>query len=278
MEIILPPEPQIQRLMNYVFENYRELDDFCEIERESKDTAKCVKCHHDSYFPGGNPIYECDNFKRVYLIRFLARQFEQSEFLIQEHVIGEIEGKTDLSAISLGGGPAPEALALMNQLSSCKGDYKLSFDNIDCEASWEDTYHDICNQFVNYIGNVKLKTSFTCYDVTRYVSRKRYDVVFISWIFSDMRGQNGSNVLQVASNLAKPQGYILLMDYHESALVAEISALVDETQGLTLAEHESKKYVHSIVDFPPDIKDTFGPDMGVDFAYWVLQSSPDIPF
>lgn len=92
-------EPPIQRLMDYIFENYRELDDFCEIESESKDTAKCVECHHRSYYSGGNPIYECDNFKRVYLIRFLARQFEQSDFLIKEQVLGEIEDKTDLSAV-----------------------------------------------------------------------------------------------------------------------------------------------------------------------------------
>jgi len=256
--------------MNYVFENYRELEGFCKIEGKSKNATECGNCHHHSYFPGGNPKYDCDNFKRVYLLRYLARQFEQSDFVIKEHVLGEIKNKTDLSAVSLGGGPAPEALALMDGLSSCKEDYNLIFHNIDCEASWEDIYHDICHQFANYIENVKLKTSFSCYDVTSYALQRQYDFVFISWLFSDMRGENSSNVLQAARDLVAPLGYILVMDRDESSLVSRVSTLMDAIQGLTLVEHQSK-YIHSIVDFPPDIIDTFGPDFGCDFAYWVLQ-------
>jgi len=278
VEIVLPPEAPIQSLMNYVFENYRELKDFCEIEGKSKNDEECADCHHNSYFGRGNPKYECDNFRRVYLIRFLARQFEQTDFVIKEHVLGEIEGKTDLSAVSLGGGPAPEALALMNELSSCKGDYNLFFDNIDCEASWEAVYHDISLQFANYVVNVKLKTGFSCYNVDSYVSEKRYDIVFISWLLSDMHEQDSSNVLDTARNLAAPLGHILLIDRDESSLVSRISALVNAAQELTLVEHQSK-YIHSIVEFPPDIKATFSPDMGCDFAYWVLQRSlDDIPF
>lgn len=268
-------EPPIQILMDYVFNNYRDFDESCEFTENLKplpvDVEKCADCHRNSYFPGGNPIYECDNFKRAYLIRYLARQFEQADFLIKEHVLGKIEAKTDLSAVSLGGGPAPEALALMNGLSSCKGDRKISFDNVDCEASWEDIYHDICHRFVSYLENVKLKTSFTCCDVTSYVSRERYDVVFVSWVFSEIGEQGSSDVLELAKNLAVPLGYILTLDRCESPLVAKISALVDGVQGLTLLHHDSQ-HIHSIVDFPQDITDTFGPDFGCDFAYWVLQT------
>ena len=273
-EIIIDfSEPPIQSLMNYVFENYRGLDDFCEIERKTIDPRGCADCHRNSYFPRGNPKYECDNFKRVYLLRYLARQFEQSNFVVKEYVLGKIEGKTDLSAVSLGGGPAPEALALLDGLSSCKGEYDLFFDNIECEASWEDIYHDISHQFANYVENIKLKTAFSCYDVTSYVLQRQYDIVFISWIFSEMGGQDSSSVLELAKNLATSPGYILVLDRCESPLVANITALVNRAQGLTLVEHDRKKHVHSIVDFPSDITDTFGPNFGCDFAFWVLQIS-----
>lgn len=274
--IILSSEPLIQRLMNYVFENYLELKGFCEIEGKSKNAEECGNCHRNSYFPGGNPKYECDNFKRVYLLRYLARQFEQSDFVIREHLLGAIKGKADLSAVSLGGGPAPEALALMDGLSSCEGDYSLFFNSIECEASWEYIYHDISHQFASYAKNVKLKTAFSCYDATGYAPQKQHDhdVVFISWLFSDMRGGNSPGVLQVAGDLVTPQGYILVMDRYESSLVSRVSDLIDATQGLTLVKHETT-YVHSVVDFPPDIVKTFGPDFGCDFAYWVLQRYSD---
>ena len=62
-----------------------------------------------------------------------------------------------------------------------------------------------------------------------------------------------------------------MIDRDESQLVAKISALVDRVQGLTLLEHERER-VYSIVSFPPIIKDTFAPDFGCNFAYWVLES------
>ncbi len=61
-----------------------------------------------------------------------------------------------------------------------------------------------------------------------------------------------------------------MIDRDESQLVAKISALVDRVQGLTLLEHE-REHVHSIVDFPSNISDTFAPQYSCDFAYWVLQ-------
>ena len=278
-EIIIEfSEPPIQRLMQHVFDNYSEFDEFCEftedLEPAPVDVEGCVECHHQSYFDEGNPIYECDNFKRVYLVRYLARQFEQSDFVIKEHVLHHIEGKADLSAVSLGGGPAPEALALMNGLSSYEGDHNLFFDNIDCEASWEDIYHDLAHRFVKRVKNIKLKTGFNSSDVTSYVSDKQYDIVFISWLLSEMDEQDSSNVLDAARNLAAPLGHILVIDRDESSLVSRISALIGTAQGLALVEHQSK-YIHSIVDFPPDIKATFSPDMGCDCAYWVLQIPPN---
>jgi hypothetical protein len=272
-EIIIDfTESPIQSLMNYVFENYLELEGFCKIEGESKNAKECGDCHHRSYFPGGNPKYDCDNFKRVYLLRYLPRQFEQNNFVIKEHVLSEIENKTDLSAVSLGGGPAPEALAIMDGLSSYKQEYDLFFDNIEREASWEDIYHDICHQFANYVEKVKLKTSFSCYDVTSYAPQRQYDLVFISWLFSDMRGGNSANVLQTARNLVAPQGYILIIDRYERALVSRISRFINVAKELTLVEHKIEN-VQSSVNYPSDIWTTFGPDPGRDFAYWVLQIS-----
>ncbi len=269
--IILPPEPPIQSLMDYVFDNYRELEDFCEIVGEPINTEECVDCHIGSYYPEGNPTYKCDNFKRVYLVRYFATQFAQSDFVIKEHILHHIEGKADLSAVSLGGGPAPEALAFMNGLSSYEGDYNLFFDNIDCEASWEEVYHDISRQFTNYVGNVKLKTRFSCYDVTSYVSERRYDIVFISWILSEMSEQDMFKVLKVASNLVTPQGYIVVMDSWETAVVENISSVVHEITELTMQEHDERWTRHCGVSFPDDLREYFKVRLFCDTAYWVLQ-------
>lgn len=278
--MILPPEPPIQSLMDYIFDNYSDFDDFCEftedLEPEPVDVEECVECHKASYYDEGNPIYECTNFKQVYLFRYLATQFVQSDFVIQEHVRHLIDNKTDLSAVSLGGGPAPEALALMNELSSCEGEYNLFFNNIDYEASWEDIYHDVSHQFSNYIQNVKLRTDFSCHDITSYVSEKLYDIVFISWVLSEISEQQDIlKVLKVASDLVTPQGCIIIMDSWESKVVENISSLVRKIAELTIQEHDERWTKNCGVQFPDDIREFFKVRLYCDTAYWVLQNSSD---
>jgi len=273
-------EPHIQSLMDdHVFKNYLKFDEHCNINNKSISLEECGDCHYKSYLPNGNPKYNCDNFKRCYLIRYLSRQFEQNDFLIKTYISPDIKSRTTLSAVSLGGGPAPEALALMEWLDSSEIEHNLYFANIELEASWESIYRDICCQFSNYINNFKLKLGFIHGDANSYISNKQYDIVFISWLFSEMRGQNIGDILQVANNLVKPQGYMLIMDYHKRSLVEEISNLINITQDLTLLNHESKHKVHSIVNFSIEIKKTFGPHIDYEFAYWVIQRSlDDIPF
>ena len=164
-------------------------------------------------------------------------------------------------------------------MDSSEVDHNLYFANIELEASWEGIYRDICCQFTNYIKNVKLELGFIHGDAKSYISEKQYDIVFISWLFSEMRGQNIGDILQVASDLVKPQGYVLIMDFKWSSLVEVISRLVEVNQGLTLLEHESRHKFHGTIDFPEDIKNIFGPHFTWESAYWVLQScSDDIPF
>lgn len=262
--------------MDYIFENYRELDDFCEFREDvgpvSVDVEECVDCHMRSYYPeDGNPMYQCGNFKRVYLVRYFATQFAQSEFVIKAHILRDVKGKADLSAVSLGGGPAPEALALMNELSSCEGDYNLFFNNIDREASWEEIYHDLAHRFAKRVENAKLKTGFSSSDVTSYVSHKQYDIVFISWMLSEMDEQDRPQALEMARKLVTPQGYILVTDRLEEAVVESISTIVGGTSGLELQRHDKVQGVYCGVSFPDDLKELFKVRLLGDIAYWVLQ-------
>jgi hypothetical protein len=259
--------------MNYVFDNYGNFDDFCEFreDMESVDVEECVECHIESYYDEGNPIYECANFKRVYLFRYLATQFAQSDFVIKEHILPHIEAKVDLSAVSLGGGPAPEALALMNILRTCEGDYNLFFANIDCEASWEAIYQDLAHRFAEGVQNVTLKTTFSSSDVTSYVPDRKYDIVFISWMLSEMDEQDRPRALEIARDLVTPQGYILVADRLEEAVVESISTIVGGASGLELQRHGKAQKVYCGVSFPDDLKELFKVRLLGDIAYWVLQ-------
>lgn len=273
--IILPPEPPMQTLMDHIFNRYRKLATTCGVNKIPVDTKNCVKCCTDSYF-GGKSEYECDNFRRTYLIKYLAVQVEQIDWPIKVHLSSYFREKPAISAISLGGGPGTEAVALMNNLSG-DDNYELTYDNIDAEISWKTIYEDITQAFAKQIGNVKLKTRFVTYDLTSatYDPHQLYDIVFISWILSQIDDQYSSRISRIlgtSRNLIKPQGYILVTDRAQETLVENITSSLNEVCGTSWTKKKGQLRHHCGVTFPEDIKNDFQVRIYCNSNYWLLQS------
>lgn len=271
--IILPPEPPIQTMMDHVFDRYRKLASICSIKGIPADTKKCVRCCKDSYF-GGKSEYACDNFRRTYLIKYLAVQAEQIDWPIKTHLSNYISEKSTISAISLGGGPGTEAIALMNNLSG-DDNHELAHDNVDVAISWKTMYEDITHLFAEQIKNVKLKTKFVAYDLisATYDSDQLYDIVFISWILSQIDDQYKSMIMETFRKLVKPQGFVLVTDRTQKTLVENITTALNEVDGLFWIEKEEQLVHHCGVTFPKDIKDDFQVRIFCNSTYWLLQSS-----
>lgn len=265
-------EPPIQSLMDYVFKNFCELDASCKVQGVPVSVGECVDCCGRSYF-GGNSEYHCDNFKKVYLVKYLAVQVAQVDLPIKVHLLHRIESKPELSAVSLGGGPGTEAIALMDELRFCDEDFVLIFDNIEREASWATICDDLTQRFAEKIKNVKLKARFIPLDVVlaSYDLDRLYDIVFVSWMLSQVEEQDRSRVLEMARSLAEPEGYILVIDRIEPAIVEDISSTLSGIDGLNLIKKEGEVRGHCGVTFPPDIKDIFQVRIFCRATYWLLQ-------
>jgi len=270
-EIILPPESRMQTLMAYVFDHYRGLSTTCGIKKISVDTSDCVKCCADSFF-GGTSEYACDNFKRTYLIKYLAVQVDQIDWPIKVHLMSYFDEKPAISAISLGGGPGTEIIALMNNLAG-NDNYELTHVNIDAAISWKPMYKDLTQVFAKRIKNVKVKTRFVNFDLTSttYGCDQLYDIVFISWILSHIDDHRRSSILKTSRNLVKPQGYILITDRTQETLVKNITSSLNKVYGGSWIKRKGKLTHHCGIDFPEDIKNEFQVRIYCNSNYWLLQ-------
>ncbi|MFC1874859.1 hypothetical protein ACFLY3_01705 [Chloroflexota bacterium] len=264
-------ESPLQKLMNYIFENYCELKEPCKAKGFPVDTETCVKCVKDSWYDGFRQ-YECDNFKRVYLIRYLAVQIGQITYPIKVSLLRYIKGIPQISAISLGGGPGTEAIALIDGLRICEGIYNITFENIDGVVSWGEIYNDLASRFEEQVENINLESKFVYCDVTCYKSGKLFDLVFISWVLSDMdKRKDWLKILEVAKNIVKPNGYILVSDRADDIIIRDISSTLREIGGLEIYREELPVSGHCGIVFPQNVKDTFGPRIGMGATYWVLR-------
>ena len=263
--------------MTYVFDYYSELEDICQATHKKVDPSECAECHRQAYVPGGVPDYACDNFQKVYVIRYLAAHTVQLEESVSKCFGEQMTEKTVIRGASLGGGPGVEAIALMNQLRSSERNHTVVFHNFDRENSWRPIYFDLLKRFAGHLENICVRPVFRLLNFPivklKAPDHKPYHIVFVSWILSELDGQEmRSKLLEQVLGSACDEGYIVIADRTEGGLIEQIGQLVERTEGCNLLdcnlEHEGNCHE---VDFPREIWDAFGPQANYSTAYWVLR-------
>ena len=269
--------PPLQSLMDYVFKTYSELESRCTSEGNDVVIEDCVDCHSDSYY-GGNTQYKCGNSKKVYLVRYMAAQIKQIDLALSQSLRQDISSQQHLKAISLGGGPGTEIIALMDILRTYDGNFSINFDNVDSEKSWKNIFEDLTHRFANKISNIELKPRFFPSDLKNYANRAKvlYDIAFVSWLFSLVdKPQEILSILNTIKQLLNEDGYLIVADRFEDEVVANISEAVGNIDGLILIEHDRQIQWCGVM-FPEDIKDVFKVRLRANGAYWILQKASEL--
>ena len=263
------PDPK-QQLIDYILENYSTLENLCKTTNNPTDMSKCVECHIESYKYQGKPKYKCDNFKKIYLVRYFATQFAQCDFLIRAYLLTDIVKKSKMAVVSLGGGPSPELLALLNELQDRAGNYEISFLNLDGEPSWKTIYIDLANYFTK-AGNIIVRTAFNSVDITKYVSTSKYDIVFIPWLLSEIDKRNRKQIIELARDITISKGFVIITDRSEETLISDISNIINKTNGITLEEQAALHGLYCGVSFPDNIAELFKVRLKSYANYWILR-------
>jgi len=279
IEIDFTPGP-MERLLDYVIEHYLNIEGLCPNTGLSVDRPQCVKCNYERHRGGGKPLYSCQNFRKVYLIRFLITHTKQTCDLIRRTIISDIAKIPNLFVVSFGGGPGVEALALMELLRHYDGKYDFVFDNVDRELSWQPIYQDLVRTFSGWIKNVDVNPRFSQIDVTGDFLAKQYDIVFVPWILSELDKEGRHRVLSRARDLTQPSKYVVVTDRPESALIRKISESITSIQAWDVIKSEPKFKKHCGIHFPDDLRAKFRAQVEYSTAYWVLKKHEvqDVPF
>lgn len=266
----------LQQLADYVYTNYGDFDEWCEVFGQPVDAASCATCNRQSYF-GGRPAYECANFKRVYLWRHLVAHVVQTEQPFKKCAAASVATRPNIRALSVGGGPGTEAIALMDVLRTRTGTYSIVFDNFEAEASWQPFYDDLVNRFAGYLKRISIDARFspTGFVASRPVnSTAAYDVVFVSWLLSESdRTGARKGLLEQMQQATRPDGYLIVTDRTEDALIDEIDTLLSKLEECSVVDSDRNCHRHAGIAFPDEWKETFKPILTYRTAYWVLRRS-----
>ena len=272
IEFLFPP---LQQLADYVFDAYKEFDEHCNADGNDADRETCVICHQKAYWRTGKPKYDCNNFKRVYLWRYFSTHVAQTEHPLLKHVSVHLGKLKTIKALSVGGGPGTEAIALMDQLNDCDGYQNITFHNLEYEQSWEPIYLDLVNQFAKYVGNVSVTPKFRQFDASvpliQGIDDSNYDIVFLPWVLSEMKTTAEIRILlQRAADTTRNEGYTIITDRIEENLIDQISKHVTELGAYYLIEENRECKSYAGILFPDELKEIFKPKLNYQTAYWVL--------
>jgi hypothetical protein len=273
MTITFRPSP-MQALIDYILSAYLNLDPFCLTLATSVGTDHCVQCCSGSYYNQGRAIqYQCKNSKRVYLIRYLASQVKQVQFAIDSSVLETIGARQTITLASLGGGPGTEVIAMMDTLRNTNNQHALDFDSFEIEPSWKPIFDDLTTRFAQRMPNLTLRARFRSHNVSGGIQAltNQYDVVFVSWLLSELADQGRITVLGRLAQLLKSDGLAVIADRPEASLISRVNQIIAGEPDLMVVESDTQTE-HCGVTFPNDVRTAYQVKLWANTHYWVLQA------
>lgn len=274
--------------MNDVYLDYSNLGQKCEDDNRCQmcrgDCAECQKCDWNMY--DGNTEharrYDCDNFKRVYMIRYMAAHVENAKIPLQkvDELSSFIAGSDVIRTVSLGGAYGNESIAVLDYLNDNGLAPAVRLWTLDKTPSWEPFHDHVVEGFASRTSISERLLGFISEDATRpaqimrIASSAPVHLAFVPWVLSEKGNDNLARaLLQTAIDLVGNWGFVIITDRTESKLVDKVNCLINQFHGVRIVYHERYCSRPISVQIPPEIRVRFGPKCNAVTAYWVLQSS-----
>jgi hypothetical protein len=260
-----------------VYGSYSSLGPRCAATARCKSCYdNCIKCHKKGHY--GNPRlrrYQCDNYKRVYLMRYMAAHVAIARNAIEtlDSYTEILEYSNHLRIVSLGGAYGNESIALLDVLSRTKAKPKATMFSVDIEESWK-PYHDaLVPSCAEHVGISDYACKFINKDATsKLESNDPFDIVFVSWMLSDSDNVGRiDRLLENAMGLAADQRFIIITDRTENSLRKKIEEEIDALPNARTIACQNFDTTPVGFSVPDEITEQFGPKLTGKTCYWVLQ-------
>ncbi|MCX7113085.1 MAG: class I SAM-dependent methyltransferase [Proteobacteria bacterium] len=214
-----------------------------------KNANTCVDCHRRQFFNGGRISYSCDQIKSLYVLRYLPVHIRENftilQGLLQIFKTNKIEVNIEepIEVLSLGCGPGPEIAAFkmfINQngyFGSDISDYQIT--KIDSERGWGMLQSEVENLFIS--KNFRIKYTSETGDVSTCENlNKKYDIVFLSYILSELSDCQVNGIAKNLHNILKNKAILIFNDRNQAMVVARIKQILSTLNCLYVFQKTGK--------------------------------------
>lgn len=234
-------------------------------------STSCLRCFHDQFFNGNEIAYDCDEKRKLYLLRFFivhTMENYHGTTTIPCDVINKWFASGHVNILSVGGGPGSDICGVLEYLEveGKRRQVDLSVDvvRLDIEDQWDGIFNDVMKRFFPKTSCQTVHLDVN--DGFDLISNKSFDVVTVSYLTSELSTEACLNLADEVSSVLVDGGVLMINDRPEAAVEQDIRSMFSRI-GLCHAEHSLKNWAG--YHYPDAIATAVGPKFSMNSSMFV---------
>ncbi|PQJ84531.1 hypothetical protein [Aliivibrio sifiae] len=218
----------------------------------------CVVCLRDNYFEALEIDYDCENKRKLYVVRYLPVHIKEVKSGLELMSISkreELLNKKTLNVICLGGGPGTDNAAfnkwlVSNRLFEKKAVTKVNIVRVDRCEEWNNiSPYIIGHAFPDDITVKYLKVN---HDVTKHNLNVggKIDLVIASYLVSEIALSDIPKVVENLKNIINDKAVIVINDRNQPEVREKISKIFELLDCTPISNYSQ---LHCDYSFDPEI-------------------------
>ncbi|HCG5114541.1 TPA: hypothetical protein NJZ05_002929 [Vibrio parahaemolyticus] len=221
--------------MNNIINNFFDEVDFNSFANCGVGKDDCVGCLSDNYFEATEINYDCENKRKLYVVRYLpvhVKEVQSALSLISTKRANELLGKRVLNVICLGGGPGTDSAAFNKWLVSQRLFDKKSLTRVNvvrvdrCEE-----WNEISPRIINHAfpDDLVVKYTKSNHDLTKHNLNTsiKADLVIASYLLSEISLEDIPKVAENIKNNITDKATIVINDRNQEEVRQRIEKLYE---------------------------------------------------
>jgi hypothetical protein len=254
---------EITNLINEIEKSF-DYSKFNNCNNSIRNSTNCVDCCKKRFYAGMPIKYECAQFLKVYVMRYLPVHIYENLLAFREtpqDVFNLIDRCSKVRLLSLGGGPGSDIVAFKEYLEEQERSKIVLAEivRVDREEKWNEMAEKVINNH-KFNGVNYNHTNILADVLSDFIDESKYNFISMSYILSEL----GSNMKSLAKNLlfsVNDPSVIVINDRDERAVENNANILFNELGVSKSNIHFSKDRRNCGVEYRDDIRETFKPKL-----------------
>lgn len=229
------------------------------------DAESCIACCHERYFNRNEIDYECDQFRKTYIMRFLPVHIHENYLAlcrIPTGVLDTIGQCETLNFLSLGGGPGSDIAAFKKYIEhgyfENMGTQRFHIFRVDREDDWNGLAARVINLF--RCGNYEVRHTKLHQDVlVPFTNQHNIHIVTLSYLISEIAEESIPVLVRNISAVLADTAVIVINDRDEDIVRRKAENILRLLNIDTYDLRNGREWCGEF--YPDDVRDRIAPKL-----------------